>query len=267
MTYFHRTSRTSTLDWVRGRDAVVTADLADAAASAGMAVLATTIDRMLAQRFSADGEVGWSRHRWYRREGAFIVDETVVDDGGGRCRVLGLDFDCEVEALAANRTIHPPLGELRAGTGQLAVGGEALLPPGLPAAIRPLADAMHRAWNGRDPGALAPLWDADVDWTGPDGAGGDRAALGAWIMRLIGRFDDAVLLFEDAVVDGDHAALLWRLHGHHSAEAFGVPPGGARIRLIGSTMVRFSDGRIVEDETLIDSLAAAVQLRSPTLDY
>jgi uncharacterized protein (TIGR02246 family) len=266
VTYFHRTSRTTSLDWLRGRNAVAADDLADAVANADVPVSSETIDRVTVEHFHAGAPLQWSRHRWARYEGEFIIDETVIEDGSARCRAQGVDFNDEARRLAES-PLHRPLGELRAGNGQFAAGAAAILPPGLPAAIRPLADAMHRAWNGRDVAALAELWADDVVWTGPDGAHGNRAAMGAWLARLHGTFDDGVLLFEDAVVVGDRVAILWRLHGHHSSEAYGVAPMGARIRLIGSTVVRFAGGRIVADETLFDPLAAAIQLRSAPIDY
>ena len=267
MTYFHRTSRATTLDWLRGRDAVVAADLADRIATANLSQTTETVGCVTLSRVRNDAGAGWSRHVWSRTEGEFVVGETLVEDGAGRCTALGHDFGTEAERVAERATIHAPLGELRAGSGQFAAGDEAQLPPGLPEAIRPIAGIIHRVWNGRDFAALDRLWAEDVAWRGPDGRQGDRAALASWIAALIGKFDDAVLLLEDAVLEGNRAALLWRLHGHQSAAAFGVSPAGARVRLIGSTVLRLRDGRVVEDETLIDPLAAAAQLRARPVAY
>ncbi len=267
MTYFHRTSRTTTLDWLRGRDALVAADLADRIETGKFAVTTETVGCLTLHRFRNDAGSGWSRHVWSRTEGEFVVSETVVEDGAASCRALSHDFETKAQRLGESAVIHVPLGEMRAGSGQFAAGETALLPPGLPEAIRPIADVIQRAWNGRDFAALDRLWAQDVAWTGPDSQQGNRAALVSWIAALIGKFDDAVLLFEEAILEGDRAALLWRLHGHHSAEAFGVSPAGTRIRLIGSTVLRLLDGRVVEDETLIDPLAAAAQLRVRPIAY
>lgn len=267
MSYFHRTSRTTTLDWLRGRDALEAADLADRAATGKFVVQTETVGCVTLQRFRNDAGSGWSRHVWSRSEGELVVSETVIEDGAARCRALENDFEVKAQQLNKGAVIHAPLGELRAGSGQFAAGETALLPPGLHEAIRPIADAMHRAWNGREFAAYDGMWAQDVAWAGPDDHQGDRAALVSWIAALIGKFDDAVLLFEDAVMEGDRAALLWRLHGHHSAEAFGVSPVGARVRLIGSTVLHLLDGRVIEDETLIDPLAAAAQLRAQPIAY
>ncbi|MDP3676979.1 MAG: ester cyclase [Novosphingobium sp.] len=243
------------------------ADLADRIETGEFAVQTATVGCVTLHRFRNDAGSGWSRHVWSRIEGEYVVGETLIEDGAARCRALGYDFETKVQRLAEGAVIHPPLGELRAGSGQFAAGETALLPLGLHEAIRPIADAIHRALNGRDFAALDRLWAQDVAWTGPDDQQGNREALVSWIAALIGKFDDAVLLFEDAVMEGDRAALLWRLHGHHSAEAFGVVPAGARVRLIGSTVLRLLDGRVIEDETLIDPLAAAAQLRAQPIAY
>lgn len=264
MNLLHRVHRTDSLEWLRGRDSVELSDLRDRALLASVETESETIDRLDVTLFHSPGGQ-WSRHLWSRLELDAVVAQTLVEDCGGRSVAVGRDFETEAVALAGEYHNHRPLGELRAGSGQIGAGAAATLPPGLPSAIIPLADAMHRVWNGRDPDQLSPLWAENVAWSGPDGANGDRAQFGDWIAGLLSRCHDSVLLFDDAVVSGDRAALLWRFHGDHAARS--RADTGGRIRLIGSTLVRFADGMIVEDQTLIDTLALAVQLRAPTLEY
>ena len=249
-THLHRATRATSLEWLRGRDALIAADLADFVERGGRpAKLITATGAMTALRlYGALGE--WSRHVWFWYEGAWVIAEMVIEDSGARLAALDIDSIGETARLAATHRLTEPFGELHAGTGQLAAGSEAILPPDFPLAARDMADALHRMWNGAEFTAPMMLWHPEVRWSGPEGATGDRAALRDWIMSWRVRFDDAVILFEAAAVCGDRIALLWRLHG---------TTHGRRIRLHGSSLMTVAEGLIVADETLLDVIAARVQ--------
>lgn len=211
----HRAVREDSLGFIVGRDAL----LADWVAS-GTQPLSITADlgEMIAFVVGAQGQ-SWRGHRWVEREDDLILREVVVED-----RLH------ERVAPAG----HPPLGELRAGTGQYAAGDCAILPPGFPAAAKALADRMHRAWNGR----AFDLYRAD------------------WLSALVAELPDATFYFERAIVAGEQIALLWRVHGHGA--------NGQRIRLIGSSL--FSNGGS-NDETIVDVAAMRAQASRELIDY
>ncbi len=264
-THLHRATRTTTLSYLRGRDALIAGDMADfsAIAPGNSTIVAGLPGFSLTRVQTVAGS--WSRHCWQQREDALVINETVVEDGASRAAALGQDRLQVAREAAQPR--HAPLGELRAGTGQFAAGPVAVLPTGFGESATAAANALHRVWNGRDFGALDTRWSPVVAWRGPEGASGERPALAHWIAGLLTQLPDAVMLFEASAETGDAVALLWRLHGHHHGEAFGIAPTGKRVRLIGSTLLRFADGLIVDDETLIDEIGFAAQLLAPEIVY
>lgn len=211
----HRAVREDSLGFITGRDAVLAAWVAE---SAYPLTITADLGEMIAVVTGPEGEQ-WRCHRWVEREDDMIVREVLVED---RSR----------ERIAP--PAHPPLGELRAGTGQYAAGDRAIRPADFPGPARKLANRLHRAWNGR----AFDLYRAD------------------WLIALIGELPDATFYFERAIVADEQIALLWRVHGHE--------PGGQRIRLIGSSL--FRDGA-TGDETVVDFGAMRAQSLRELIDY
>jgi predicted ester cyclase len=60
-------------------------------------------------------------------------------------------------------------------------------------------------------------------------------------------FPDARLTVEDLVVEGDRAALRYRLQGRHRGQYLGVPPTGLEVDVEGLTLLRLAGGRVVEE--------------------
>lgn len=259
--YLHRAVRETSTAVLNGRDRLVEAAVADVAALPGAALtLGFCADDLASFRID-HGATSWCGHRWLEREGELVVRETLIEDGTLRAATLGAGY------MAVARTpIHAPLGELRPGRGQFAAGETAIVPADWPSAARAIADVMHMVWNGRAIDRLAALWQPDVVWSGPDGNSGDRAALAHWLAVVVTAFPDATLMFERAIVGQDVVALLWRLHGHHHGPGFGAPTS-RRIRVIGSSVLHLAGGRIVADETLIDTQALAQQLATPPIAW
>lgn len=238
----HRVVRETSEGELHGRDALRAAALADVDP-----VHETLLSTPDVAGFRSSRSRG---HRWLRRDNGWILRETLIVDGDA--------------PPPGARPVHAPLGELRPGRSQLGAAHTALLPAHWPAAAVAVADALNGAWNRCDAAALSPLWSADVAWTGPGDASGDRGALHRWRAGLLAAFPDATLMFERASVAGDIIAVLWRLHGHHHGPGYGEPTG-RRIRLIGSSLLRLADGRVVADDTLIDRGALRRQLATAPL--
>ena len=212
-THAHRAVQEDSLRVLQGRDAL-TADWA----GKGPQSLRITADlgEMIGFAVEADGRA-WRGHRWVWREDGRVVREVVVEDSG-----------LEREAPAD----HPPLGELRAGTGQFGAGSAAILPPDFHPSARGLADRLHRAWNGR----AFDLYS------------------GEWLTRIVQSMPDATFHFERAICLDAQTAILWRVHGHHQ--------NGQRVRLIGSSVMGLD-----ADDSLLDHAAMAAQLRRKVIDY
>ena len=205
----HRATREDSLGITKGRDALVAAWVDEDAADVS---ITADLGDMIA--FAVDG---WHGHRWVWREDGRILREVMVENRG---------------QPKTAPPVHPPLGDLRAGSGQYAAGATAILPSGFPHDARNLADRLHQAWNGR----AFNLYD------------------GAWLPALIRALPDATFHFEHAIVGKAQIAILWRVHGHHAS--------GQRVRLIGSSVVTGD-----ADETVIDHAAMAAQLERGVVDY
>ncbi|TRW17752.1 ester cyclase [Glacieibacterium frigidum] len=257
--YLHRAWRDDDYGRTRGRAAIRDAAIAEIAEEgAGPVRIVDDLGDMIVLETAA----GWRAHRWVRRDGERIVAETLIRDGAARARALGRDFGAEALRRGAGSPAHAPLGELRAGLGQFATTRQAALPHDFPDAARDLAHAVHRVWNGRAFGEIGAR-----RWTGPDGRSGDGEAAAAWLTELFAALPDAVLLFERAIVAPDRVALLWRLHGHHLADGFGVAATGRRVRCHGSSVLTLIDGVVQAEDTLLDTLALATQLHRPAISY
>jgi hypothetical protein len=245
--YLHRAAIEDAIGTVKGRDRVRAARMAASAEEpAGPVRIRIDMQDMIV----FETEQGWCGHRWVRREGGRILAETEILDGAARAQAIGIEArDVAARRIGAAHPVHPPLGELRAGRGQLATSPSPLLPPDFPNAARPAAQYLHRVWNARAFDRVA------ARWTGPAEAGGDAAA---FLLRLFTQLPDAELMIERALVDADRTALLWRLHGHHA--------NGRRARAIGSSVLTLSGEAVVAEEMMIDALFIQAARYQPLID-
>jgi hypothetical protein len=245
--YLHRAWQEDAWGRIRGRDRIRDAAIAAAAEEAAGPV---RIDQDLGDMIAFTTVAGWRGHRWAIREGGLILGDIAVTDGAARAEAIGRTVAEEAVRLGAAAPLHAPLGELRAGRGQLASGDLPDLPPGFPDAAHPAASWLHTLWNARAFDRAAP------DWRGPAEAGGDGTAL---LLGLIAAMPDAVLLIERAIVTGDRVAILWRLHGHQA--------GAARVRAIGSSVLTLAGDDVVAEDMMIDTLAMRATAHRPVIDY
>jgi ketosteroid isomerase-like protein len=123
-------------------------------------------------------------------------------------------------------------------------------------------EAFYRAYTSRDCARIAPFLDDDVEWTisGPIellpfcGTHYGKAA----VLDLIGRLvPDVFRVFSfvpDAMlVDGDQAAMLNRQLAKRSDD-------GRVISFRVANFIRFRDGKVVENLSLLDSFDAVEQV-------
>lgn len=257
MTHLHRASREDGFGVVIGRDQIREAAIAIASEETGPVAILHDLGEMIV--FDAGG---WRGHRWARYEGDRILAETVIIDGTARARSLQRDVAGDAARIGSGTSVHAPLGELRSGRGQLGTAATAPLPRDFPDAARPLADALHCVFNARAFDAAG-----SYRWRGPGGVEGDETVFADWLIRLFTALPDAVLMIERGIASAGQIALLWRLHGHHLADGFGLAATGKRIRAIGSSVFTLHDGTVVAQDLLVDEFSIAAQLHSPVIGY
>jgi hypothetical protein len=246
--YLHRAVVEDALGVTVGRDAIVAAAIATAAALEATGATVRHDGRSLgiveiAGRRDAKA-VTVREHRWSFLEGDLVVEDLLVADRA----VLGLD----PVALGAVHPTQPPLGELRSGEGQLWASPSS----GHVGEHRELADALHQIWNGRRLDLIATLYAPTAKWVGPGRRTGGPDALRGWLTGLLARLPDATVVIDRSEVTGGRVAFLWRLFGHIA---------GRRARLIGSTLLTLEGGRVVADDTLIDEAALDATPHRPLL--
>jgi hypothetical protein len=247
--YLHRTHRQAHGRIQVGRDAIRAALIAErAGGDAQQITVETDLGDVLCISGSGGGPA-WRRHHWIEWEGGRIARELVIgdsapfdDDGGIPCGMFR------------------PLGERRAGAGQLPVGERACLAEEPSPSARRILDGMHAVWNGRDLSKLDGLYEADAQWRGPSGRSGQTGDLRSWISEMLTALPDSWIswmLFERVVERGDQLAVLWRLV---------VDEGLRRLHVGGSTILTLEDGRVRSDDTLIDEPGLARQRSLPMIE-
>ncbi|OGO31481.1 MAG: hypothetical protein A2136_10410 [Chloroflexi bacterium RBG_16_54_11] len=88
------------------------------------------------------------------------------------------------------------------------------------------------------------------------GAGNVVGFLGAFR----GGFPDMNMKVEFTFGEGEMVAVRWLMSGTHTAALFGIPPSGKAVNVAGISLLRFSDGKVVEDWVSEDSLGLMQQI-------
>ena len=127
--------------------------------------------------------------------------------------------------------------------------------------IRTLAaDAFARFNEGGDHAAFFDAYAPEVVLHGyPAGLQG-HDGLRIFHEALWEAFPDARLTIEDLVVEGDRAALRYRLQGTHRGAYLGVAATGVSFDVEGMTLLRLAGGRVVEEWHSPTELAILRQL-------
>lgn len=73
-------------------------------------------------------------------------------------------------------------------------------------------------------------------------------------------FPDMTMKVELVFGTTEMVAIRWRMSGTHTAELFGIPPSGKSVTVVGISLLRFTDGKVVEDWVSEDSLGLMQQI-------
>jgi predicted ester cyclase len=73
-------------------------------------------------------------------------------------------------------------------------------------------------------------------------------------------FPDVQLIFDDMITEGDRVAIRYHVDMTHQGEFQGLPPTGKRVTMSGITILRFTDGAVVERWGESDFLGLLQQL-------
>jgi len=73
-------------------------------------------------------------------------------------------------------------------------------------------------------------------------------------------FPDLRLTVHDLIAEGETVMTRWSCHGTHKGDLNGIAPTGKQISISGVTVVRFSNGKMVEGYVNWDALGMMQQL-------
>ena len=122
---------------------------------------------------------------------------------------------------------------------------------------------IEDCWNARQERTIADL-------LAPDGVGyleggltiKGPAEFDAFRREYIAAFPDVSVKIEEILADGDVVALRWRATGIHQGRIGECDPSGKCVEVVGSTWLRFRDGKIVEGRDTWNQGAFMASLRA-----
>ena len=126
-------------------------------------------------------------------------------------------------------------------------------------------DAWLDAFNAHDEAAIRAATADDCVFEGPGGVrleGGDAST--TYAMGWLKAFSDAKLMAHTVVVDGDWVAMTGTFKGTHDGTLSGpdgdVPATGRTLEGRCAQVVRFKDGKSVEEHLYYDQMDVVTQL-------
>ena len=121
---------------------------------------------------------------------------------------------------------------------------------------------VEELWNQGNLGLADELVAPDYvghDPTSPDEHRGPEG-LKQYVATSRSAFPDWHMRIEEQVAEGDLVATRWTATGTQKGEMAGIPPTGKRVRMPGTSIDRFSEGRLVETWDSYDALGVMQQL-------
>jgi steroid delta-isomerase-like uncharacterized protein len=73
-------------------------------------------------------------------------------------------------------------------------------------------------------------------------------------------FPDMIMRVEFVFGEREMVAVRWGMSGTHTAELFGIPPSGKSVKVVGISLLRFSNGKVVEDWVSEDTMGLMQQI-------
>ena len=115
-------------------------------------------------------------------------------------------------------------------------------------------------WNQRSPAILDELLSPEVFYRSPsmqmNGLDEYKHVYGIFTSA----FHDSELTVDDIIADGDKVMTRVTLRCTHDGELDGIPPTGRSLTVSAFTVFRLQDGKIIEENELLDELGMMHQL-------
>ena len=125
---------------------------------------------------------------------------------------------------------------------------------GAASAPRALIDQLIAAWNAHDLDAVMACYDPAYEGTdtGEATAQQGSVALRKMVRRWFRAFPDLRVEAETVIVEGEHAALGWRLSATHRGAFMRIPPTQRQFTMRGTSLMTIRSGRIARGSRIWD---------------
>jgi steroid delta-isomerase-like uncharacterized protein len=139
-------------------------------------------------------------------------------------------------------------------------GCAAPAPPDYAAQQQPAVDAYIAAWSGADLGGLDAVMTADVRRQSSGGLNSDSLdALKKVMTDVRTAYPDAKVVIDEGHYMKDVSFFLWTFTGTNTGPGT-APATGKSVKLSGSTLMHYRDGKIAEEIVYFDVLDWQMQL-------
>lgn len=119
---------------------------------------------------------------------------------------------------------------------------------------------IEEVWNQGNFGILDELVASDFVIHAPQANIHGPAGAAQFFAMLRTAFPDIHLTINDQIADGDRVVTRWTAVGTRQGEFQAIAPTGKRVRMSGTDIDRFADGKVVECWTNADELGLLQQL-------
>ncbi len=82
----------------------------------------------------------------------------------------------------------------------------------------------------------------------------------AYYQNYLTGFSDITFTLIDVLGQGDKIVKHWNFKGTHTGEFFGIPASGNKVDIDGVTLVKMKDGKIAQEQDVLDNLLFYKQL-------
>jgi steroid delta-isomerase-like uncharacterized protein len=127
-----------------------------------------------------------------------------------------------------------------------------------------VVEAMFKAVDARDYGAIGDLLTEDCDFAAPGMQSRGRETVIAFMQPFLDAFPDLTHELESYVETGDQAAFELHIRGTHTAPLASpqgeIPPTGKSVDFRSADLIRLEDGRFATYHVYFDQMGFMQQL-------
>jgi steroid delta-isomerase-like uncharacterized protein len=120
--------------------------------------------------------------------------------------------------------------------------------------VQLIIDELRAAWRARDIPRVANLYAADYEGVDVGQRGPQRGPAGVVqsLALYVQAFPDIQLTLDEAIVQGNRAALIYTVRGTHTGSIMRIPATGRTIEIQGVSLITVEHGQITHGAAIWD---------------